>query len=122
MLPAVEVYVGMTDASLDVLTTKLVTELRRSGDFGRKGHRGALGQSQMKYADKLGAHYALIVGQNEVDTGRVTVKDMQKGESFEAGAGRAEGGPVGALTAGRRGRKHRRDAGRRQPRCGPAPV
>ena len=83
-LPAVEVYVGMTDASLDVLTTKLVTELRRAGISAEKDIVGRSVKAQMKYADKLGAHYALIVGQNEVDTGRVTVKDMQKGESFEA--------------------------------------
>ena len=68
-LPAVEVYVGMTDASLDVLTTKLVTELRRAGISAEKDIVGRSVKAQMKYADKLGAHYALIVGQNEVDNG-----------------------------------------------------
>ena len=73
----------MTDASLDILTTKLVTKLRRAGISAEKDIVGRSIKAQMKYADKLGARYALIVGQNEVETGRVTVKDMQGGESFE---------------------------------------
>ncbi len=83
-LPCIEVYIGMTDASLDILTTKLVTKLRRAGISAEKDIVGRSIKAQMKYADKLGARYALIVGQNEVETGRVTVKDMQGGESFEA--------------------------------------
>ena len=82
-LPCIEVYIGMTDASLDILTTKLVTKLRRAGISAEKDIVGRSIKAQMKYADKLGARYALIVGQNEVETGRVTVKDMQGGESFE---------------------------------------
>ncbi len=83
-LPGVTVYVGMTDASLDVLTTKLVTDLRRAGISTEKDIVGRSVKAQMKYAGKLGVRYALIIGQNEVETGLVTVKDMQGGEPFEA--------------------------------------
>ncbi|MEX2961391.1 histidine--tRNA ligase [Microbulbifer sp. TYP-18] len=37
-------------------------------------------KSQMKKADKSGADYALIIGQDEAATGRVTVKDLRSGE------------------------------------------
>ena len=37
----------------------------------------------MKYAGKLGVRFALILGENEIETNRVTVKDMQGGEPFE---------------------------------------
>ena len=38
-------------------------------------------KAQMKYADKLGAKHALIIGDNEVESGKAALKDMKTGES-----------------------------------------
>ena len=35
----------------------------------------------MKYADKLGVRYAVLIGEDEVAAGDVTLKDMQTGEN-----------------------------------------
>ena len=82
-LPKTAVYVGMTDGSLDVLTTRIVTALRRAGISAEKDIVGRSVKAQMKYAGKLGVRFALILGENEIETNRVTVKDMQGGEPFE---------------------------------------
>ena len=39
----------------------------------------------MKYADKLGARYTLVVGDNEPATGKAQLKDMTTGETQEVG-------------------------------------
>ena len=38
---------------------------------------------QFKYADRLGAKYAVVIGDNELETGVATLKDMEKGEQSE---------------------------------------
>jgi len=38
-------------------------------------------KSQMKYADKLGTRYTMILGDNEIESGRVALRDMKNGES-----------------------------------------
>jgi histidyl-tRNA synthetase len=38
-------------------------------------------KAQMKYADKINAHYVAIIGDDELDQGVATVKNMKEGES-----------------------------------------
>ena len=40
-------------------------------------------KAQMKYADKLGARYTIVVGDNELETGKAQLKDMNTGETEE---------------------------------------
>ena len=40
-------------------------------------------RAQMKYANKLGARYTVVLGDNEVDTDRVQLKAMDTGEETE---------------------------------------
>ena len=37
----------------------------------------------MKYANKIGARYSLILGENELEEGRVIVKKMEDGSQEE---------------------------------------
>ena len=37
----------------------------------------------MKYADKLGAKYSLVLGDDEISSGKATLKDMESGEKRE---------------------------------------
>ena len=41
-------------------------------------------KSQMRRADKLGARYSVVIGENEVASGRATFKRMADGEQVEA--------------------------------------
>ena len=40
-------------------------------------------KAQMKYANKLGARMSLVLGENELASGRASVKDMATGEQKE---------------------------------------
>jgi len=60
--------------------TPLIKRLRSSGirierDYGNKSIK-----SQMKRADKLGAGLVLILGDNELASGNIIIKNMQSGE------------------------------------------
>ncbi len=76
---SVDVYVcnaGQKDYSLT-----LVNKLRNIGvsaltEYGEKSIK-----AQMKYADKIGAHFTLVIGDREVENNQVTVKDMLNGTS-----------------------------------------
>lgn len=43
-------------------------------------------KAQMKYADKCGARYAAVIGDDELDRGEVTLKNMATGENFACAA------------------------------------
>ena len=40
-------------------------------------------KAQMKYADKIGAMYTAVLGDNEVDNGKTVLKNMTTGEQSE---------------------------------------
>ena len=40
-------------------------------------------KAQMKYADKIGAEYTLVLGDNEVESGKAVLKRMSDGEKRE---------------------------------------
>ena len=75
--------VFVCNASEKDYCVSLVNDLRNAGvsaltEYGEKSIK-----SQMKYADKIGAEYTLVVGDREVETNVVTVKNMQNGTSEE---------------------------------------
>ena len=39
-------------------------------------------KAQMKYADKVGARYVAVIGDNEVETGNAEAKDMRTGDTI----------------------------------------
>ncbi len=43
-------------------------------------------KGQMKYANKLAARYSVVIGDNEIEKGVVTLKDMKSGEQKEINA------------------------------------
>ena len=41
----------------------------------------------MKYADKIGAKYSAVLGDNELNCGKAVIKDMKSGETHECELG-----------------------------------
>lgn len=77
------IYVMSLDRDLEREVIKLVSQLRYSGfivDFDLMNR--AVSRS-LKYANKIGAKKAIILGRNEWDQGNVVVKDMQSGKQQE---------------------------------------
>ena len=61
----------------------LATALREGGATVECDIVGRSLKAQMKYADKLGARYTVVVGDNELETGRAQLKDMTSGSTEE---------------------------------------
>lgn len=63
----------------------LVTALRLKGVKAEIDHAGRGVKAQFKYADKIGAKYVVALGENELSSGKCTLKDMATGEGKEIG-------------------------------------
>ncbi|MBQ4404997.1 MAG: histidine--tRNA ligase, partial [Selenomonadaceae bacterium] len=73
----ISAFVVSGGSSAEVYAFKLLTDLRRKNisaamDFGKKSLK-----AQMKAAAKSGAKFALIVGEDEVATSTVTIKNLE---------------------------------------------
>jgi len=62
---------------------RLMHELLQSGVRVEMEYEGKSLKSQMRRADKLGARYSVVIGENEVVSGRAAFKRMQDGEQVE---------------------------------------
>ena len=80
VLPQLEAYVIPLGAGMNRHALKIARELRRKGvsvDTGEESFRIKKG---FETAEKLGAHFAIIVGEKEVQEKRYAVKNLQTGE------------------------------------------
>ncbi len=80
--PPAQVYIIPLGRPLEAL--KLVTELRRKGiavDMEMQGRR--VGKS-MAYASRLGIPYVIVLGDNEVSEGSVSIRNMNNGSEINA--------------------------------------
>ncbi len=78
--PSIDAFVVTGKPEFEAQAFKLVKDLRAAGistdmDFGTRAFK-----KQFEQANKLGARYALILGDEEIKNGTVAVKDMQSGE------------------------------------------
>ncbi|HUS60547.1 MAG TPA: histidine--tRNA ligase [Acidimicrobiales bacterium] len=74
----VEVFVVDTTGGLQAAA--LVHELRAAGVATDRAYDSKSMKAQFKAADRSGAHYALIVGEDERAEGTVTVRDLRGGQ------------------------------------------
>jgi histidyl-tRNA synthetase len=87
-LPAA--YIIPIGAGMNRHALKLARELRRNGlvvDVGDESFRVKKG---FEAAEKLGTKYAIIVGENEVNSGTFAVKDLGSGEQYAVARGELE--------------------------------
>lgn len=62
---------------------ELAGKLREEGFFAEYDLVGRGLKAQMKYADKIGAGFVVVLGDNEIETGTAKLKNMQTGEQIE---------------------------------------
>lgn len=72
--------VFVINAGQKVRAVKLVNDLRNNGisaltEYGEKSIK-----SQMKYANKIGAKFVIVIGDNEIENNTVVIKDMNNGD------------------------------------------
>jgi len=66
-------------AAADLEAFRLVDQLRRAGISAVGEMQGRGLRAQMKQADKLGARYAVILGEQELAARQAGVRDMRNG-------------------------------------------
>ncbi len=78
----VDAFIAIASPVAENLAQKLLYELRREGIRVDRDYFGRSLKAQMRYADKLGAKFVLILGEDEMKGKIVTVRDMQKSEQW----------------------------------------
>ena len=79
-----DIYIAPMGDKAQLFASKLAAELRNAGykaDYDIVG-RGL--KPQMRYADKVGAKFVVVLGDNELETGDVKIKNMRTGEQTDA--------------------------------------
>lgn len=78
-----DLYIAsMGDTAADK-AMELTMELRDEGYFVEYDLVGRGIKPQMKYADKIGAKFVLVLGDNEIGTGKAKLKNMASGEQTD---------------------------------------
>lgn len=78
-----DIYIGNIGVAALEVCNVLALKLRKAGFCVQTDLIGRSVKAQMKYADKIGAKYACIIGDSEIEQGKVLIKNMQDGENFE---------------------------------------
>lgn len=78
---SVALYIAPMGERARVEAQEIVYKLRQSGVSVDTDHMERGLRASMKYADKLGARYTIVLGDNELDAREVDVKCMATGES-----------------------------------------
>lgn len=78
-----DIFFATMGERAEMIASKLTFDLRGQGFAAERDTLGRSLKAQMKYADKIGARLSVVIGDDEVDTGKITVKNMQDGEKTE---------------------------------------
>ena len=84
--PALSVFIAPMDPAALAYALPIAHKLRTAGVRVEIEHRGGTLKSQLKRADKLRARLAIIVGDNEVKSGTLTVKQLATGTQHQVPA------------------------------------
>ncbi|MCL5997329.1 MAG: histidine--tRNA ligase [Chloroflexi bacterium] len=75
-----QVFVAYLNEAAKLVAVKLVTDLRNAGVGARIAFGGRSLKAQMKDADRTGCRFALIIGEDELKTNSVILRDLGKSE------------------------------------------
>jgi histidyl-tRNA synthetase len=75
-----DVYIAPLGAGMNLHAAKLARELRREGLVVVAGDESFKLKKSLETASKLGVRFALILGENEVNSGQYALKNLSTGE------------------------------------------
>ena len=76
-----DLYIADLGETGDLKAFTLAQELRARGLAVDTDHVGRSVKAQMKFADKAGARYVLVIGDNEIECNKATLKNLRGGEN-----------------------------------------
>ena len=83
--PTCDIYVAPMGENASLEAAAIVADLRASGVSAQTDVVGRSLKAQMKYADKIGAKYTMVLGDDELNSKKAKLKNMATGETTEAG-------------------------------------
>ena len=75
-------YISALGERAQIKALGLVERLRREGKYCECDVVGRSLKAQMKYANKIGAKYTLIIGDSEIEAGEAQLRNMENGEQI----------------------------------------
>ncbi len=78
-----KLYIASLGQAAMIKGLEITERLRREGIYAECDAVGRSLKAQMKYANKIGAEYTLIIGDSEVECGVAQLRNMQSGEQSE---------------------------------------
>ena len=76
-----DLYIAPMGEAASFRAAALTAALRANGVHAQTDVVGRSLKAQMKYADKIGAKFTLVLGDNELAEGKANLKDMDSGET-----------------------------------------
>ncbi|MBQ9975562.1 MAG: histidine--tRNA ligase [Clostridia bacterium] len=78
-----DLYIASMGDTARAKSFEMTEALRSLGKRALFDQVGRSVKAQMKYADKMGAKYSMVLGDSELEGGKAILKNMQNGESCE---------------------------------------
>ena len=82
-----DLFIAGTDENASSYALSLVRQLREYGFWAECDIVGRGLKAQMKYADKIGAAFSMVIGENEIQAGKAELKNMKTGEKMTVNIG-----------------------------------
>ena len=80
-----DIFIAAIGDKADIVAQKLVYFLRNKGVSAERDLCSRSVKAQMKYANKLGAKFSMVLGDNEIEQGAADIKNMSTGETASCG-------------------------------------
>lgn len=87
--PAPDIFIGIL-GDAKAYAFNIVNSLREKGIRAETEYLSRSVKAMMKYANKTGIRYVTIIGENEISTGKVKIKNMETGTEEEVEIGRID--------------------------------
>jgi len=78
-----DLYIAVLGEKAGLKASELCSKLREEGYKVQTDICGRGLKAQMKFADKIGAKFSMVLGDDEVDSAKAMIKDMQSGVQTE---------------------------------------
>lgn len=78
-----DIYIAPMGNTASIKAAAVCTALRKAGFSAQTDICGRGLKAQMRYANKIGARFSVVLGDNELETGIINLKNMETGEQKE---------------------------------------
>lgn len=78
-----DLYVAVMGESASLKSFEIIKAVRSCGLIAETDVVGRGLRAQMKYVDKIGAKFSMVLGDNEIEQGKAVIKNMSSGEQTE---------------------------------------